>query len=334
MPVFQLKAERAALHGALSADILPAVTIDPGDSVEFETLEADWRTDRCSEPKTESGTFFPRTRETDCGQCLTGPVYVRGAEPGMTLAVAVQELVPGDWGWSRVGRGDADHLKRIGCETGEYFLIWDIDKKNGMCMSNEGHRVAMRPFMGIYAVVPAGEGVHTTYVPGKHGGNMDCRELIAGSTIYLPVYHEGALFSVGDGHAAQGNGELGCTAIECPYDKVRLGFEVIGKECKFPFADTPAGWITFGYGEDLTDAAYMALEHMVLLMMERYGMHRREALMMASLLVDIEVTQLVNGVRGAHAVLPHGSIEKQEEKNGTIRHGGPCGHGIEPRAEY
>lgn len=310
MAVFLLKAERAALHGALSADILPAVTIDSGDSVVFETLEADWRTERCAEAKTQSGMFFPRTRETDCGQCLTGPVFVRGAEQGMTLAVKIEELVPGDWGWSRVGLGNEDHLRRIGCETGEYFAVWDIDRQKGLCTSNEGHRAPLRPFMGIYAVVPAGGEMHTTYIPGAHGGNLDCKELAAGSTIYFPVYHEGALFSVGDGHAVQGNGELGCTAIECPFDAVRLTFEVIRKQRDYLLADTPAGWVTFGYGEDLTDAAYMALLHMVDFMIEEYGMSREEALMMASLLVDIEVTQLVNGVRGAHAVLPHGSLKR------------------------
>lgn len=314
MATFRLDTTRETLHGVLSPELPAAVTIDSGDSVEFKTLEADWRTEKCTEPKTDSGIFFPRTYETDCGQALAGPVYVRGAEPGMTLAVHVDALVPGRWGWSRVGMGDPDHLKRIGCEEGEYFLNWDIDRAKGTCISNEGHRVAMCPFMGIYAVVPEGGEAFTTYVPGVHGGNLDCRELTAGSTIYFPVFHEGALFSVGDGHAAQGNGELGCTAIECPYDQVKLTFELIHEEAEFMVADTPAGWITFGYDEDLTNAAYMALGHMVRFMEKQYGFHKREALAMASLLVDMNVTQIVNGVRGAHAVLPHGSIgERQGE---------------------
>ena len=314
MAVFRLKPTREALHGALSPELPAAVTIDSGDSVEFETLEADWRTEKCMEPRSGSGMFFPRSRETDCGQALMGPVYVRGAEPGMTLAVHVDELVPGNWGWSRVGMGDPDHLRRIGCGEGEYFLTWDIDRENKTCMSNEGHRVALRPFMGIYAVVPAGEEAFTTYVPGAHGGNLDCKELAAGSTIYFPVFHEGALFSLGDSHAAQGNGESGCTAIECPYEKVKITFELVHEEAEFLAADTPAGWITFGYGGDLTDAAYMALGHMVRFMEKKYGFHKREALAMASLLVDLNVTQVVNGVRGVHAVLPHESIKKRPEE--------------------
>lgn len=247
MAVFRLKPTREALHGALSPELPAAVTIDSGDSVEFETLEADWRTEKCMEPRSGSGMFFPRSRETDCGQALMGPVYVRGAEPGMTLAVHVDELVPGNWGWSRVGMGDPDHLRRIGCGEGEYFLTWDIDRENKTCMSNEGHRVALRPFMGLYAVVPAGEEAFTTYVPGAHGGNLDCKELAAGSTIYFPVFHEGALFSLGDGHAAQGNGESGCTAIECPYEKVKITFELVHEEAEFLAADTPAGCLWLGF---------------------------------------------------------------------------------------
>lgn len=311
MATFQLKPVRENLHGVLSPELPAAITIDSGDSVEFSTLEADWRIEKCTEPKTDSGTFFPYLRETDCGQALTGPVYVRGAEPGMTLAVHVDELVPGDWGWSRVGMGNPDHLKRIGCEEGEYFLIWEIDRANRTCMSNEGHRVTLWPFMGIYAVAPEGSGTVTTYIPGEHGGNLDCKELAEGSTIYFPVFHEGALFSVGDGHAAQGNGELGCTAIECPYDKVKLTFELRREETEFLVADTPAGWVTFGYDENLTDAAYMALCHMVRFMEKQYGFHKREALTMASLLADLNITQIVNGIRGVHALLPHGKIERR-----------------------
>lgn len=311
MATFQLKPVRENLHGVLSPELPAAITIDSGDSVEFSTLEADWRIEKCTEPKTDSGTFFPHLRETDCGQALTGPVYVRGAEPGMTLAVHVDELVPGDWGWSRVGMGNPDHLKRIGCEEGEYFLIWEIDRANRTCMSNEGHRVTLWPFMGIYAVAPGGSGTVTTYIPGEHGGNLDCKELAEGSTIYFPVFHAGALFSVGDGHAAQGNGELGCTAIECPYDKVKLTFELLREKTEFLVADTPAGWVTFGYDENLTDAAYMALCHMVRFMEKQYGFHKREALTMASLLADLNVTQIVNGIRGVHALLPHGKIERR-----------------------
>ncbi|MBS5645570.1 MAG: acetamidase/formamidase family protein [Clostridiales bacterium] len=304
-----IKPCRETLHGTLGGNIPPAIRIQPGDSIEFSALEADWRTGRCTEPKTESGVFFPRDRETDCGQALCGPVYVEGAKPGMTLAVSVNELVPGDWGWSRVGLGNPDHLKRIRCEEGEYFLTWEIDRKKRICTSNEGHKVPMRPFMGIYAVAPAGNEGITTHYPGPYGGNMDCKALTQGSILYFPVFQEGALFSTGDGHAAQGDGEMGCTAIECPYDKILLSFEVIDRQViSSPVARTPEGWVTFGYAEDLTDATYMALDNMVKLLMELYGFHYREALTVASISVDMRVTQIVNGIRGAHAVLPYGSI--------------------------
>lgn len=308
MATYQIRPERETLHGALYCGLKPAITIEPGDRVEFSTLEADWRTGRCTEPKTESGAFFPRDRETDFAQALCGPVYIKEAKPGMTLAVSIGELTPGNWGWSRVGLGNPDHLKRIGCEEGEYFLVWDIDVKAGICTSNEGHKVPMRPFVGVYAVAPEGQEMRTTHYPGNFGGNLDCKALVTGSTLYLPIFHDGALFSVGDGHAAQGDGEMGCTAIECPYEKISLTFDLVQGTFGSPTAKTPEGWVTFGYSESLTDAAYMALNNMVRLLMYLYGFERREALTAASVAVDMRVTQIVNGVRGAHAVLPYGSI--------------------------
>ncbi|MBQ9941850.1 MAG: acetamidase/formamidase family protein, partial [Christensenellaceae bacterium] len=127
-------------------------------------------------------------------------------------------------------------------------------------------------------------------------------------TLYMPIFQEGALFSTGDGHAAQGDGEMGCTAIECPYEKIQLTFDLLEGSFGSPVAKTPEGWVTFGYSESLTDAAYMALENMVQLLMKMYGFHRREAQTVASVAVDMRVTQIVNGIRGAHAVLPFGSI--------------------------
>lgn len=308
MATYYLKPERATLHGELSGKNPPCLRIAAGDTVELSTLEADWRTGRPTEPKTESGTWFVRDRESDYGQALIGPIYVEGAHPGMALAVQIGQLVPGSWGWSRVGMGDPDHLRRIDCEEGEYFLVWDVDVKKGVATSNEGHKVPVRPFMGIYAVAPAGDEGITTHYPGPYGGNMDCKALTTGTTLYLPVFHEGALFSTGDGHAAQGDGEMGCTAVECPYDKVQLTFDVVDWNITSPVAKTPEGWVTFGYAEDLTDATYMALLSMVRLLMDRYGFAYREALTVASVSVDMRVTQIVNGIRGAHAVLPTGSI--------------------------
>ena len=127
--------------------------------------------------------------------------------------------------------------------------------------------------------------------------------------MYYPVAVPGALFSVGDGHALQGDGEVCVTAIECPMERVALTFDLRPEmHLKTPRAHTSAGWITFGFHEDLLEATMIALEGMLDLMVEQYGMTRPEALGMASLVVDMHVTQIVNGTRGVHALLPHGAI--------------------------
>jgi acetamidase/formamidase len=156
---------------------------------------------------------------------------------------------------------------------------------------------------------PDEPGLHSTAPPRFCGGNLDCKELSAGSTLYLPVSVPGALFSVGDGHAAQGDGEVCVTAIECPMDRVELTFHLHeSPRLTAPRAHTAAGWITLGLHEDLNEAAFLATEAMLELMGEQYSLQRGDALALASLVVDLRVTQLVNGVRGVHAVLPHGAI--------------------------
>ena len=130
--------------------------------------------------------------------------------------------------------------------------------------------------------------------------------LVAGSTLYLPVTAQGALFSTGDGHARQGDGEVSVTAIECPMEHVALEFELLtDMPLRAPRAHTPTGWVTFGLHKDLNQAALLALEDMVNLMMARDGLTRHQALGLASVLVDLRVTQIVNEVSGVHAVLAH-----------------------------
>jgi acetamidase/formamidase len=151
--------------------------------------------------------------------------------------------------------------------------------------------------------------VHSTIPPRVTGGNIDCKELGVGSTLYLPIAVEGGLFSTGDGHAVQGDGEVSITAIECPMDRVDLTFELVDDmPLTTPVANTPAGWITLGFHEDLDEALVIALEAMLTLMKRLHGLERLDALALASLTVDCRITQVVNGVRGVHAVLPHGAI--------------------------
>ena len=308
MAHYQLLPARHTLHGSLSKTIPPVLTIDPGDTVDFTTLEADWRISPPDSPSSLSGTFMERSMPLDQGHALCGPIHIRGAHPGMTLSVRVNQILTGTWGWSRVGGGDPGHLEHIHFKGGEYFLTWEIDRKKGTCTSHLGHSVPLSPFMGVMAVAPDTDDYVRTHIPGLYGANMDCKDITAGSVLYLPVYAEGALFSTGDGHARQGDGESGCTAIECPMECVSLTFDLIDEPLASPVCNSPKGWITFGFHSDLTEAAYYALMEMCRLMERLYGFSSKEALAMASVAVDMRITQLVNGVRGAHALLPHGII--------------------------
>jgi acetamidase/formamidase len=172
-----------------------------------------------------------------------------------------------------------------------------------------GHILALHPFMGVMGMPPDEAGYHGTGPPRFCGGNIDCKELVAGSTLYLPIAVSGALFSVGDGHGTQGDGEVCGTAIECPMDLVDLTFHLRDDlHLTTPRANTPAGWLTLGFHEDLQEATYIALEAMLTLLCEQHQLTRTDALALASLVVDMHITQIVNGVRGVHALLPHGII--------------------------
>jgi acetamidase/formamidase len=309
MAHYSIHPDRATLHGSFSMDYEPVLTIDSGDTVRFSTLEAAWGL----EPFSGKGVrkkFEPRERPRDGGHALCGPVKIRGAEPGMTLEVNINEIRPGSWGWNSAGGFPHPVNIALGIAEGEEFhLNWKLDSDSMIGVSDKGHKVALRPFMGIMGMPPDEPGIHSTTPPRFCGGNIDCKELLAGSKLYLPIPVSGGLFSVGDGHAVQGDGEVGCPALECSMDVVDLTLSVReDMKLSMPRAKTPAGWITMGFHEDLNEATTIALDGMLNLMYELFGYERKEALALASLVVDLRVTQIVNGVRGVHAVLPHGAI--------------------------
>jgi acetamidase/formamidase len=228
----------------------------------------------------------------------------------MTLAVRVEALRVASWGWTVAGGWDSPLNRRLGVAEGDgTFLRWDLDPDALTGSDQRGHRIALRPFMGVMGMPPDEPGLHSTAPPRFCGGNLDCKELVADSTLYLPIPVDGALFSVGDGHAVQGDGELATTALECPMDLVELGFDLVPNlSLAMPRADTPIGWLTFGIHEDLDEAAHLAIDGMLRLLGELHGLPRGEALALASLLVDVRVTQICNGVMGVHAVLPRGAM--------------------------
>jgi acetamidase/formamidase len=185
-----------------------------------------------------------------------------------------------------------------------------LDREQMTARNQHGHTVKLRPFMGVMGMPPDEPGMHSTAPPRVTGGNIDCKELVVGSSLFLPIAVPLGLFSTGDGHAVQGDGEVGSTALECGMELVDITFTLHPQlHLTTPRATTPAGRITFGFSGDTHEAAMIALEAMLDWMGELYGLERRDALALASLAVDLHVTQLVSAdVRGVHAILRYDAI--------------------------
>lgn len=307
--MYELKAERANLHGHFSRDLPPVLTIDAGDSVRFECLDSRWGLEPYDGMTPARQEFADRRPVLDDGHALTGPVFIRGAQPGQTLAVRIDALEVGEWGTTLAGGWPSAWNDRLGVSSSGVIHTWTFHPAARIATNQFGHTVAIRPFLGICGMPPAAPGIHSTVPPRATGGNIDCKELVPGSTLYLPIEVEGGLFSTGDGHAAQGDGEVAVTAIECPMARAELTFDVLSDfPIQAPAANTPAGWVTMGFNEDLDEAMVMALEGMAALLKRLHGLERLDALALMSVAVDFHVTQVVNRVKGVHAILPHGAI--------------------------
>jgi acetamidase/formamidase len=299
----ELPLERHTLHGHFSADLPPALTIDGGDTVAFACLDAGW--------SAENGERFePRDETLDAGHALVGPVEVRGARAGQVLEVRIDEVRVGSWGVTYAGGWRTALNDRLAVGGGEGRIVrWALDADAARGRDDRGREVDLRPFPGVLGMPPPEPGVHPTSPPRRWGGNIDCKELVAGTTLLLPIPVDGALFSAGDGHARQGDGEVSQTAIECPLDRLVLTLAIRDDlALATPAAWTPDAWLTFGFDEDLDEAAAIATDAMLELMGRELGLERRDALALASVVVDLRVTQIVNGVKGVHAVLGHGAI--------------------------
>jgi len=299
----ELPLERRTLHGHFSVELDPVVTIDSGDTIVFACLHAGWYL-----PSGEP--FEPRDRELDAGHALIGPVEVRGAKAGAVLEVRIERVDVGTFGVTTAGGLHTDFNDRLRVsDLDEWRLDWQLDRTAGTARDQYGREVSLRPFLGVLGMPPPEPGIHPTSPPRRWGGNIDCQELVAGATLYLPIPVDGAWFSAGDGHGRQGDGEVSQLAIECPVERAELTLAVRDDmELSTPVAWSPGAWLTFGFDEDLDEAAAIATDAMLELMGREHGLERRDALALASLVVDLRVTQLVNGVRGVHAMLPHDAV--------------------------
>ena len=241
------------------------------------------------------------------GHILTGPIAVRGARPGDALEVRIIDVaLRQDWGYTAV-RPLAGALPGD-IESGEQ-IISRLDRETQTALLPWGLRIPLRPFFGVMGVAPpASWGAISSIQPRAHGGNLDNTLLVPGSTLYLPVFVAEAGFSVGDGHAVQGDGEVCVTAIETALTGT---FEIhVRKDLRldYPAAETPTHLITMGMDPDLDTAARDALRRMVGRVERETGLTRNRAFMLMSLVADVRVTQLVNEHKGIHVTMPKSAL--------------------------
>lgn len=306
MTTHSLDPTPATVVEVFDRDAPPVLAVDPGDRLVVRSLDASGYLEPQQSPGDRPPTMFRPSR----GHCLTGPVEVRGAQPGDLLAVRLEALRPADWGWTVAAAVDTPLNRRLGVlDDGPRHLLWQVDAAAGTATDQHGFRVALAPFLGVIGVAPAEPGEHSTIPPrAASGGNVDCRDLVAGSTLYLPVQVPGALLSLGDGHAAQGDGEVGGTAVECGMTTELVVDLAPDRVLRTVHAETPSARLTFGFSTDLGAATADALDAMLTWVQALHDLDRGTALALASACVDLRVTQVVNRTWGVHAVLPHGAL--------------------------
>lgn len=303
----RLKSTISSVHwGYFDATVAPVLTIESGDRVTIETLSG--APDVMPGPSS-SFKLPPELPEIHAkvprklpGHLLTGPVAVKGAMPGDTLEIDIEAIeLRQDWGYNAI-------RPLSGALPGEFdnvrIVHIPLDQKRMVGTLSWGAEVPLRPFFGVLGVAPPPAwGMVSSLPPNKHGGNLDNKELVAGTKLMLPVHVPGANFSCGDGHGAQGDGEVCVTAIETALTgtfKLKLHK---GKKLIWPRAETPTHAITMAFDPDLDQAAKIALREMIALICERKNISREDAYMLCSLAADLRVTQLVNGNNGCHCML-------------------------------
>jgi acetamidase/formamidase len=299
--------------GNYDAAANPVLRIRSGDTVVFDTLITS------SPPRLEQAGIAPAEVQQSLrdvydgvalkdrgpgGHILTGPVYVEGAEPGDVLEIrikAIELAIPYAYNAFRYGAGfltDDFPYQRV--------KVIPLDKRKMTAQFAPGIEIPLHPFFGSMGVAPPPDfGKYDSVPPTIIGGNMDNKELVAGTTLYLPVFAPGALFEIGDGHAGQGNGEVDITALETSLTGT-LQF-IVRKDIKlvkYPRAETPTHYIAMGFDDDLSEATRKAVREMIAFLVAEKKMSRDDAYMLVSVAGDVDITELVDRNKGVHVMLP------------------------------
>jgi acetamidase/formamidase len=299
--------------GHFSAMLKPVLTINSGDIVTIETatsldpaeIDQSGAVPPSVVPEYQRAIHREVKDRGPSGHVLTGPIFVSGAQPGDTLEVRILEIdLAVDYGYNR----QRPYTGALPDEfPGVFQRIIPIDRKAKAAQVAPGVVVPVgRPFFGVMGVAPTpAMGRISSSPPGVHTGNIDNKDLVAGTTLFMPVYAVGALFSVGDAHAAQGQGEVDLSAIETG-NRGKFQF-ILRKDMKltWPRAETPTHWMVMGLNPNLEEAMKMAVRETILFLTQRFPrLSREEAYMIASVAVDYHVTQVVDGTKGIHGLIP------------------------------
>jgi acetamidase/formamidase len=312
-----LKANCQTVHlGGFSHQLEPALTIDSGDSIDVETYSGFFVYDKApmeflTPEFLEICQHLPTERKVGPGpHLLTGPIYVRDAEPGDVLEVRLEAIsvrLPMGFNAIRPGWGA---LPQEFTESRLRFIPLDLEKGVAEFPIGSSINIPLKPFFGILGVATP-ETSRSSVPPDSYGGNIDNRELQAGSKIFLPIFVAGALFSIGDGHSAQGDGEINVTAIETSMNgTIQINLR---KDLKFthPIAETPTDIITMGFGKTLDDAFAAALKQMITWLEHFVGLSAEDAYVLCSIAVNFHITQVVNSPqKGVHGMLPKSILPK------------------------
>ncbi len=279
-------------HSRWNADLSPRLTIESGDVVHFECQDS-------SGAQVRPGMTAQELTTIDRGKihALTGPVALHGAQPGDVLEIDVLEVHHKGWGWSSVLEGLGLLQQRF---QGPFLFHWELDENETRSLAPAV--VPLRPFCGIMGVAPAERGEIRTRAPGVFGGNLDVRELCARATLYLPVLQPGALFSCGDAHAAQGDGEVCINGIECPAD-VTLRFRIhkaqtlagpMLESAGMPSSEDWGSWLVLESATDALEAARSATDRMIDFLGKHWGMEPMHAYLLCSVAMKLQLSQVVN----------------------------------------
>jgi acetamidase/formamidase len=310
-PLFLPASPSTVAWGYYWSQAKPVLTVNSGDEVRVQTLSTCGSTERMTAQGIAANDIPPYNDliykevkdKGPGGHILTGPIAISGAEPGDVLEVRI-ERVDIDTSFACNGFGAGRGFLPNDFPYGKRKII-PLDRKKMIAHFGPGIDIPLRPFFGSMGVAPPeSAGRYDSAPPWMHGGNMDNKELVAGTTLFVPVHAPGALFEVGDGHAGQGNGEVDITAMETFLTGTFRFILHKDMHLLWPRAETPNSYISMGFSPDLKTATEMAVRNMIDFLVTEKHLSRDDAYMLTSVAVDVDITQLVDGNVGVHTICP------------------------------